>query len=350
VGPPTYSLEQPSLEAAEADLVRLWDHNLALHGDAARKYVWTCREAPAPPLAELLLRAEGVAVGCIGVMPRSFSVGGQDVRAGLLGDLAVDAAHRSVLPALTLVRGARKVALEHGALSYGLPNPAAAPVLRRCGYREIGQLTRYACVLRHAAFVRRKVELPGVPEAAGVFLDAAGFARMLPYAARALGAFRLDWLDDTDRRFDRLWNAARTDYDVVGERSAAMISWRFLHHPSERCQLAALVAREHPHELFAYAVVDRDGGLARIRDLFGHAGSLGPLLDLLLPALLVRGASSVSMRYFGHPRLVSLLLARRFVARESRWPVLVALSGDGTLHNGTLEAARWHLTDEDEDI
>ena len=46
------------------------------------------------------------------VMPRRFFCGGELVLASIVGDLAVDKAHRSVMPALKLVRAAKQVARE----------------------------------------------------------------------------------------------------------------------------------------------------------------------------------------------------------------------------------------------
>jgi hypothetical protein len=348
---PSYTLDAPSLDAAEGDLLRLWRDNLSVRGDVARKLAWTCKEAPTPPLAELLVRSGDEAVGCIGVMRRNFRVAGDNYAAGLIGDLAVDAAHRTLMPALTLVRGARKLALEHGPLTYGFPNPAASPVLQRCGYKTLGSLTRYARVLRHARYVRRRISTPLVVTAASPILDGFRFAGMLAPAARALPQVKLDWLKATDARFDALWESARSSYDIVAERTAAFLTWRFLRHPEEQCEIAALVDRRGAGELFAYAVVQHDGETARIRDIFGAPDHVGPLLDLLLPTLVLRGAESASIRYFGGAGLTALLQARGFAARESSWRIVYDVAPGGPLTRETVaDTTRWYLTDADEDI
>ncbi|MBL9027722.1 MAG: hypothetical protein JNL21_36365 [Myxococcales bacterium] len=347
---PSYRLDTPSLAASEPDLVRLWRENLSLRGPAGHKFAWTCRDAPEPPV-ELLLRAGAEAVGCIGVMPRPFSYRSQAVHGAILGDLAVDASHRSLMPALTLVRGARKVALERGAFSYGFPNVAAAPVLKRCGYRTLGSLTRYARVLRHARYMRRRISVPVLAQVAAPLVDGARFAGMLAPAARALTHLKLEWLTSADARFDDLWQRARPHYDLVGERSSRFLRWRFLEHPEERCEIAALVDRSSADAVHAYAVVLREGEFARIRDLFGMPQDIGPLLDLLVPALLLRGVVSASIRFLGHRDFESILLARGFAAREATWPVVYDVAPGVTLSREELgDTNRWHLTDADEDI
>lgn len=347
---PSYRLETPSLATAEPDLVRLWRENLSLRAPAAHKFAWTCRDVPEPP-TELVLRAGPEAVGCVGVMPRVFSLRGQPVRGAILGDLAVDASHRSLMPALMLVRAARKAALEHGTFSYGLPNPAAAPVLKRCGFRTLGSLTRYARVLRHARYMRRRISVPVLAQVAAPIVDGARFAGMLAPAARALTHLRLEWLTATDSRFDDLWQRARSSYDLVGERSSSFLRWRFLEHPDERCEIAALVDRASGDAIQAYAVVLREAEFARIRDLFGVREHLGSLLDLLVPALLLRGVVSASVRFLGHRDVEALLLDRGFAARETSWPVVYDCAPGGVPSAADLgDKNRWHLTDADEDI
>jgi hypothetical protein len=354
--PPRYVLDRPDIAAAEAELTRLWRENLELRGDVADKFRWTCRDAPSPPLGELILRAgaeptTAPAVGCIGVMPRSFVVGGRAIRAALLGDLAVDKKHRSLMPALTLVRGARRLALAEAQVSYGLPNRAALGVLKHCGYRELGDFTRWARVLRHAKHLRRMVGVPVVPDVAGSLVDGVRLAGMAPRAAVALSGASLQWLDRVDDRFDRLWREASPDYDIVGERTAAFLSWRFLRHPEDRCRIAALVSRGRGSSVRAYAVLDRSGDLARIRDLFGRREDVGHLLDLLLPALVFEGFASVSIRYLGSNGVLSLLTDRGFTAREVTCPIVYDVAADSGLDRDALRSPeRWHLTDADEDI
>ncbi len=325
----------------------MWQDNLDVPFAASDKLRWTCELAPEPPLAELLLTTGERAVGCVGVMPRRFFCSGEIVLASIVGDLAVDRAHRSVMPALKLVRAAKQVALDGRGLAYGLPNPAAVGVLKRCGFRELGSLTRYARVLRHGDYVKRRLSMPIVPAVGGAVLDGARLALMLPAAAKAISDIRFEWRTEISSAFDRLWESARGDYGVVAERTGAFLRWRFLQHPGDSCRIATIAHRSSPHELLAYAVVDRDGGSARVRDLFGHKRDLAALIDLLLPALILDGASSVSVRHLGDLDVSHTLLRRGFTAREARWPVVV----DAAPPRPELtDPRRWHLTDADEDI
>jgi hypothetical protein len=102
----------------------------------------------------------------------------------------------------------------------------------------------------------------------------------------------------------------------------------------------------------AYAVVEQGGdGVAHLRDLFGTREAVTDLLDRLPPALYVRGAHSVSIRYLGDPWLVSALEARGFSRRDSSRVITIGVSPelDDASKAALVDASSWHLTDADED-
>ena len=77
-----------------------------------------------------------------------FWLGGQRIEAGVLVDLAVSPAHRTLFPALLLQKSLLAAGLEAREVLYAFPNQKAAAVFQRAGYRHIGLMTRYVRVLR----------------------------------------------------------------------------------------------------------------------------------------------------------------------------------------------------------
>jgi hypothetical protein len=355
-----YSIEHAEPAQVHNDLLRLWWDNLPVARESAdAKYQWTYLDPPDRPDGVFVLKAqrdgEGThIVGTAGLGCRRFFAAGRALRAGLLGDLAVDRDHRTALPALRLVREARRAALEHFDFAYGYPNHSAEGVFLRCGYHKLGIMSRYAAVLRYAPYVRRVLDVPVLPRIAGAGLDALRMGARMPRMLQALRHFRLEWLDDVDDRFDALWPRARDEYPIIGQRDARFLRWRFLRHPTERFEIAALAENRPGKELHAYAVVQRQGRAAYLRDLFGKFESLGPLLDLLLPALRVKRCTSVSFDYLGARRMVDLLLSRSFEYRHSDRTIIVE-AGNSLAREASGVAAllddveRWYLTDADED-
>lgn len=355
-----YSIEHVEPAEIRPDLLRLWWDNLPVTRESAEaKYQWTYHDAPHRPDGVFVLKAQqnGEAariVGTSGVGCRRFFAQGRELRAGLLGDLAVDRDHRTALPAIRLVRQARQTTLDHFDLAYGYPNHSAEGVFLRCGYHKLGTMSRYAVVLRYAPYVRRVFDVPVLPRVAGAGLDVMRMGLRVPRMLQAARRYHLEWLDDVDERFDVLWQRARDEYPLIGQRDAGFLRWRFLRHPSERFELVALAENKTDRPLGAYAVLHRQGRAAYLRDLFGCFDALGPLLDLLLPALRVKRATSVSIDFLGARRMIDLLLSRSFEYRHSDRAIIVD-AGNSLTRNGASQEAlikdveRWYLTDADED-
>ena len=353
------------------ELYRLWCENLALHVAPEAHFHRLYRDAPEPSSTVFLLCA-GTAepagsaeiVGSNGFSIRRFQLGsGIDGRAAVSGDLVVARAHRTLLPALCLVRAVLGHMVSEFAFCYGFPNHKAEGVMVRAGFRVLGKTTRYARVLRHAMYLPAvAARLRASPRLAPIvgpatrhrrlgralapLFDIVRLAGRAPQLARARSRYRIDWLDRVDARFDQLWDRARPEYNVIGARTAAMLRWRY-----PRCAIAAL-ARSSDGVLVAYALIERDhaSGAAHVRDVFGHKSALGPLLDLLLPGLWWRGATSVSVRLLGAPYLVAMLVERGFEPRPDRRTVVVQIGRGNEAARARLEDAQaWHLTDLDED-
>jgi hypothetical protein len=374
--PHRYSVERRPFSEVAADLRRLWDGNLTIEGGVDRKLAWLYREAPDLPDGVFMLAAEPEAggdtatrawVGTAGVLIRRVQVAERELRAGLLADLAVDRAHRSVGPALMLAREARAWTLGHLDLAYGFPNRHAEGVFKRVGYKVLGKMPRYARVLRHAgyaakvtaddlarapaplrSYLLRGLQQPAVAALAGLAADAAVLALGAAEGLGAASRLRLETLSRPDDRFDRLWAAAHASYVVVAQRTAHFLDWRF--PPGDDISFVVASARR-TGEPRAYAVVQRDGDAMHIRDLFGHPTDVPALLDLLIPALYAKGAASLSMRYLGAPWLVEVLAARRFAARTGERTITVGTADKlpPELRTRIEDVASWHLTDADED-
>lgn len=356
---------------AERDLLRVWRDNLTLEGTAEEKFAWLYRKAPELPDTVLLLTNEpegegsdgGEVVGSAGIGIRQFLVDNKPERVGLLADLAVDRAHRSVAPALALVRRGKEFALGRFAFAYGFPNRLAEGVFLRAGYRRLGLIERYVRVLRHASYLERvgDEELARLPaqarplaawalasaagrSAVGAGLDLAGLARGGMQLLSGGLQVDLRWPAPVDENVDAIWRAARGEYPVIAARTAQFLEWRFF----SRAGPDLVVARDRRSKTpVAYAVVEQ----THVRDLFGTRQGVLALLDQLPVAAYRRGAQSLSMRYLGQGWLTDALAKRGFVTRGvGRTIVVAARAGlPDSVAAALADAKNWHLTDADED-
>jgi hypothetical protein len=374
-----YAVAWPEPPEATDHHLAVWERNLTLPVTPRRRFDWLYRHNPAGPgrLAVLETSNPGQAatpVGTAGYGARAFQVDGQARSGAVLADLAVDTRHRTAMPALMLVRELRRDVLARHELVYAFPNRQAAPLLSRLGYRKLGETRRFAMVLRHRRYLRSHAT--AAPETIGgerslwrrllsrllsailflvvtlvvsVVLDLTRAGLAFARASRPAAEYRLDWLRDTDDRFDKLWREASRDYPLVGTRDAAFVRWRFLERPEGPLSLAALVNRR-TGDLEGYAVVEETPETTHIRDIFCHAAARKSLVRLLSAALVWRGAPSISMRLCGAAPLVACLQASGFRERADRRTVLVDVGAPLCPDTDRiLDPSRWYLTDADED-
>jgi len=86
--------------------------------------------------------------------PHRFSHRGKPVTGGLLVNWVAGEQHRTVFPALALVRRMRKDVEADGDVDflYAVPNAPAAPVVKMAGFKEVAQLRRYAQPISRGQF------------------------------------------------------------------------------------------------------------------------------------------------------------------------------------------------------
>lgn len=360
--------EYEDVQPIQSALERLWADNLPLTCPARRRFEWYYRDNPAGVGHALLLVPEGqadeAAVGCAGVGVRTFAVRGKSTKVGLLADLAVDKAHRTVGPAIKLQRAVQAHARRHFTMTYGFPNKSAVGLYRRVGYRVLGVPTRYALVVRHAGYVRQAldskpakerlgdVDVSWLVEPAAFVLDRGLGMLRGAWAVARVGANTVDETRTVDDRFDTLFESAKSRYDVIAWKDAAFVRWRFLDNPHGQYDLTKLVGRDD--SLRAYAATTWEGGVLQIADVLGRSlADEEMLVSELVRRAYQRGARAVSLRAMGADDLMDRLFALGFRKRESERTVLAdgpeegqALSVDADV---LADGGRWVLTDADED-
>ena len=352
----TYRIELTDVREARDHLVPIWTANLSVVGSPDAKLSWFYCDGPHGPGRAFLIHAEqepATPIGTAGVGVRVLRFGDRPLRAALFADLAVERAYRSGLPALALVRAVKHHVNESFDLGYGFPNTKAVAVYRRCGYRQLGELQRFARVLRVGPHLARR--MPKVPLAPVLARGAGALADLALVAAtrvRARGAhrrFALVWLDAFDGRFDELWRESRGLAPIACERTSAFLTWRFGRQPGHLYRIAALIERS-TDRLCAYAVLREAEQSVELSDLFG-AGllELDVLLRCLLPALHDTRADSVTFRFLGTPRLTGLLEHHGFARRPDTRVVMLSIGTRLGSDPAPIDPASWYLTDLDED-
>ncbi len=254
----------PADRRADADRIqRLWRRNLP--EVPAGRFDWLYGSQAAD--AWLLQTSTGQTVGSTGVMHRRMQILDRTRQVGQAVDLNVDQEHRFAGPALKLQRAVvEKLGSGDPDLLYGFANRQSTALLRRAGYRPMGELQRWVKPLRLGPRLQSRGQ-------GGVARTLAGrialpLLRMAsPETYRYHGRSR--WVEDVERfdaRFDALWATAASRFAVVGERTAAYLGWRFGQCPAGRHDMLGLTDGED--RLAAYVVYRRDNGFAYLADFF----------------------------------------------------------------------------------
>jgi hypothetical protein len=338
-----YVVKRAVFPRDRAQVIELWRGNLGDPAHHERKFDWFYRRSPTgEPIVQLLRCADG-AVGVSAAARRHFVHGTRTFTAGVLVDLTVQPAHRTLFPALTLQRGIRELALTECSFIYGFPNPKAAPIFHRGGYHRFGTITRYVKVLRAAEYLREK--LPAVP--ATVLGGCYDFAtRMRARAALKWAPVRLDWRAIEDATLDASALDPACDRELLrGARTADFLRWRFGADLGRRCDL--VTANDGGSgTVLGYWVVEQLDRVLHVRDcpralLYGDRSRRA--WAALFAAADERGCRSVSFECLT-PEEPPVLHALGMRARSAR-PVFGALAANAA----ELEQLPLYLTAADED-
>jgi hypothetical protein len=321
--PPQYVTRDGDPLADREAVLAVWRGNLGLDTHMADKYDWFyCRAPAGAPLMQLLMHAgTATPVGACAAGHRRMLCDGREARAGVMVDLAVTPAHRSLGPALILQQGLFAAGQRELDLLYCFPNPKATPVFKRIGHRHLADMVRYVRVLRHAQYVHRRwPKLPmWLASPVGAFVDLAHRARNA-WRWPVSGSLRAQWCDRVPD-IASIWESSPKPPALTALRDAAHLRWRFDDAPVAGDQRPfrhlQLFDGETPLAWFATRA---DGHTLQVHDFWSHDGAqLAPgMIAALLRAARREGYAALSIELATSPEHLKPWLDTGFSARSSR--------------------------------
>jgi hypothetical protein len=350
--PTHYTVEAADLTQDLPHLLALWVHNLlgfdAANARAKLQLGYVANPAGASQVLLLLADdADPKAQGAQGLHARRFQLGSQTLTAAALADLVVNAEHRSLGPALMLMRRSVEIAQARYDFTYGLPNERAAAVCARAGLRPLGVVQRYAKPLASREKLGQRI-----PDWLAILLA--------PLVDRALTA-RDGWRGAklglrltcrscswSDPALDDVW-AHRSAGLLLSQRSSALLRWRFdgTRLPQSTPRWEVCVAHDASSAVQGYVVWRQIDGFVEVGDFFVKdvTQHLAPMMLGFARYAKRHHAVSFSVEFFGDPRVVKGLLAAGLHVRAETAPVFIGVTTPPALN----DPAQWYFTAFDND-
>lgn len=287
----SYHVVRANIEQDKDSILNFWRENHPKPLEA--KYRWMYENSPTGrPIVWILRHTEsGDCVGMVALFPRRMSTKEGLIRAGVIGDLLVNQKHRTLGPAVKLLRSTLTAVHDGDVdLIYTFPNKAADGVAKVAGYRHLGRLLRLVKVLRtqeylhDLGFPRFLAKLLSSP--IDFFLKAASIETWKSRNKRVL----CRETHVVDASFQLLWEESSPSFEIAGERTQDYVKWKFLHDPDDVNRifaafdassgklLAYIVYRKERNsfEVREYIVgSDEEAGTTLMANFFRHARSLG---------------------------------------------------------------------------
>lgn len=343
---PRYSVRAARLQEDAEDALSLWSVGLHRPEDGCRKIRWMYDEScPAGEGQLFLLESDQSGpVGVTGIGKRTFAAGNETIRAGIMADFTVAPAHRSLMPALRLLRASVAESLERFDFLYSLPNERAEAVFLRARYRKVGKMTRYVRPARSTHFLESR--MGGVwGRIVAPFVDAALWVRDIARRCRVPARLLYGERSDFDASFDSLWARRLARSTLISVRSSEMLTWRFLDREPSPDWRVSTVHDNGSGELRGYAVWRAEAGAAQVADFLWSDESAGTaLLEQVSWRARRSGCSAVTLEFFGNAGVGAVLKSAGFWARDSHPVYCVPSKLDAT-----EPRTDWYLTTFDRD-
>jgi hypothetical protein len=266
---PSYRVIAANIERDRDLILAIWSRNLSDVYRLEEKFDWHFRHNPAGNGQCWILEADGRPVGTTSLGLRRIQLGGEVVAAGIACDLAVDEAHRFLLPALTLQKELLVSMRGFVRVAYGLPNPRGAAVMKRAGYHEVFPVHRYAKALRVSPYLARNRRLAWSAPILGNIADFA-YAAFLRLGERPNRSYTAKVFGNFDDRFDDLWTRVKSQHACLTVRDSRFLQWRYRNCPLHQYTALGLLSADQSR-LLGYVIYYAEGGSAVCADIFSES-------------------------------------------------------------------------------
>ncbi|MBI4847302.1 MAG: GNAT family N-acetyltransferase [Nitrospirae bacterium] len=345
-----YLVRQADLQKDEATVLYLWKGNLP--DCSAERYRAIYRDNTYGSSWAWLAYTDNEAeiIGTTGLCQRKVFINGKAVSAGVAIDFAILKEHRGFGPALKLQRQVTTGNNERGLdFIYAFPNKQAESVFQRVRYKSIGKMSRWVKVLRSHYKLKEILRSDLLSAAVSPLVDLVVAKTFHERAYKKSKVIQAESISAFDKRFDVLWEKARGQFNVIGERTADFLTWRFGRFLKDNRRIFCMTDNLK-QDLLGYIVYHIKDNLCYMDDiLFLNATQdIDALLAEFIAAMRREKVFAVSVSCLGSSVLVEKLEAWGFVRRESERSIMIFADKEFEYAQLVSDKENWHLLEGDD--
>ena len=346
-----YSVIKADIQKGKQRILSVWEKNFK--DVTQERYRWFYENNPYGQALSWLVTDQETnsVVGSTALFPRGMSLDGKKALAGIAADFAVNRDHRSLSAALKLQKavlsGCKENKME---FIYGFSNEQSEAVLLRAGHKKLGEAHRLAKLLRTKSKLKKYLPLPGV-NLLSIALDfiLATFSKERSYAKSS--HFKIELPKRFDERFDSLWEEAKSQFKVIGERTQQYLNWKYVDNPHKKYHIFSLVEKEG-EKILGFVVFYLQDNSCFVADLLYENSDFA--LNSLLAQFIIfsreKRVDSVSVLILSPPSLVENLKAFGFHFRKENSKVLIYIEEESPHLPLVMNKENWFLLEGDRDI
>jgi hypothetical protein len=340
--------EVTGYEGFEEEILRLRNANRA--GGKSRRYLdWRYgeRDPEVYPRIYWLRTAGGDAVGMAALIFRAYWVNGERVLLAILGDISVDKCLRNHGLGHKLLDFLSQDLAQNFPASPGfvIPTPVAEKALVKVGWRRAGEMVPHVLPLSLSEVISRVARNEWIGTRLARPLERFG-TWVLRRNAHGSG-LRVAVSAEVDGAFEEFWSLYPKRGLILRDRGKESLTWRYLHHPEYRFQIARILRADHLAGFIVFELPANES-VCIIHDVV-----IGDDRDFI-PAMAIFALYIISLGGFRAIRIVvsdahpcrRLLWRLGFVSR----PPQAVFQVFSSAKDAQALEAKWQLTSGDKDI
>ena len=306
-----YSIKKFDLVTDRQDLLSLWQRNLP--SVSTERFSWLYDRDDSYAMSTWILLYKGIVCGSISVLFRKMiEFQGGNVSFGFFCDFMVDEKHRTLLPALQLLKFAiSECSSKKVDFLLALPNKNAAPVFNRAGFGQPFTLNRWVNLID----CHEKINFPEI--IIGRFLK-----RKISWMVNSFKKYAIDlyflrhqryishWKDD----FSSMWSSNEDDSNQSVSNLRNFVFWRYRDNPINDYFLFSVRYKRSPVNII-YFIQKEEAIISKI--IFQENKAVGIALQQFTNYLRYKGIKSVSLLLKGTRNLEIELRKSGFVKRPT---------------------------------